>query len=186
MEASSLLNLDVISRKPYRWFGLVTAIYVKENRFELFVLNAGSRFTPASYFLPESIVRVEEESIQIKGEKTLIRENREAFVEKVDQSLDLFGLVVEDCYGMQFGTVKDAFFDERLMISDYIVSRSFFDDVDYGYVILPAEDMQSEPENGLIRYKRGRDEIPEDSRQSGLMRKIFGIREKDRKGGRKI
>jgi hypothetical protein len=180
MWVSALLNLEAVSMNPSRWYGLVTDLRVKNNQLSCFVIKKGSRFTPSVFFLPEAIVRVEEEYIQVCSEHSLMRLPQKDFEAGQTDSLSLIGLPVVDKYNVQFGKVTDAFFTRELKITQYVLSRSFFDDVDFGFVIIDAEDLQADMEQRRLCYNQSRDDLPENPRQSGLMRKIFGIREDNR------
>lgn len=185
MEISALLNLDIITRKPYRWHGVLTEIRFTDSRVGAMIISRGNRFSPTVYFMPEGIERVEEEYILLRDESDVLRTPRKEFDEMFEKSLPLFGLPIEDRYGVKFGTVNDARFNRAFEIESFIVSRSFFDDIDYGYVILPKDDLEEIPgmenlKGGLLKYRYARDEIPENPEQSGLMRKFFGFREEGR------
>lgn len=180
MEISSLLNLEVVSENPARWYGLITDLKIRDNRIVSCVIKNGSRFTPSVFFVPEDIVRVEEEFIQITSEHAIRRDLKKDFEEKNTQTFSLIGTPVLDKYNVRFAKVVDAVFTKELKITHYILSRSFFDDIDFGFVIIAAEDLRAEPELDRLCYNRARNDLPEDPRQSGLMRKIFGIREEGR------
>lgn len=49
MEISSLLNLEVVSENPARWYGLITDLKIRDNRIVSCVIKNGSRFTPSVF-----------------------------------------------------------------------------------------------------------------------------------------
>lgn len=175
MRLSYLINLIVRSEKTDHLFGLLRYAYAREGKIDRFVINPGSLFADSESFLPDTIVSVEEEYLDLGSEKDLIRMKKKDFEKAISGSLCLKDLPLCDVNGIRFGRLEDAVLDDAYNIFEYIVSRSFFDDLDEGFVIIPGNDIHLDVKTKTLMYNKERTQLPYDPRQSGLVRKIFGI-----------
>ena len=61
---------------------------------------------------------------------------------RLEESYSLVNTPVKDVDGKRFAKVADATVSKDFKVQEYDLSRSFFDDLDYGYSLVDAERME--------------------------------------------
>lgn len=174
MLLSLLINLQVVTKKPYHFHGLIRDVCMSSTRVELLLLSPGSYFRAGAFLFADASARIEGGEMTLQDAGGVRRLRHKAMREMLEKFVCLSALRVYDKNGIYIGKVEDAQINPDGTIREYILSRSFFDDIDNGFIIVPAADILCDVEKKRLIYPGKASALPSDPRQSGLVCKLFG------------
>lgn len=172
MKASSLLNTQVFFENDTRLKGLVRDIRVCDHAVDCLVLSEGGLFSKAQIILPADIIEVDYDHVTIGADKTVTKLASKEMKERLRATYSLMDTPVLDVDGKRFAKVADATVSESFKVLEYDLSRSFFDDLDYGYSRVSAEHMVYE--NVCLNYDQDMLELNRTHREGGILEKVLG------------
>ena len=173
MKASSLLDTAVLIEKDRKWCGKICDIRICDHRIVALVLSEGGIFSKAQMILPEAVLKAEYDHITIASDQSVQRLSAKEMREKMKGTSSITGARVKDRDGDYFARIADAVIDLDYRISEYELSRSFFDDLDYGYGIVRAEEMHVDSDGSFV-YERDMLDIQKTGREGGILKKLLG------------
>lgn len=172
MRASRLLNMRVESIDGQRFFGLIKDIRVRNNQIVHIIISRGGIFSKAIYFEPEAGIVADVDSMNLQDGREVTRASGKEMRRVLEGTHSLYDLKVYDVDHLLIGTLADATITPDFKILEYEVSRSFFDDVDRGFALIPVEELTYD--GTAMRFCRHYNEIPENGREGGIIRKTLG------------
>jgi uncharacterized protein YrrD len=175
MKANILLNVEVVSQKNGRRHGLVKSLVVVDHVIKFLVINPGGLLTKAQFFKPESIVDVNYKRLVIENEKDIIKTSRNQIKTYLEASFPLMDYPVVDKNGEAFGHVVNATIEAgTYAITEYEVSRSFFDDLDHGYAIIEASELAYQ--DHVLTYEKEMFDVRFKTQGTGIVNKLLGVK----------
>lgn len=175
MKANILLNVVVISQNNGRRHGLVKSLVVVDHVVKYLVINPGGILSKAQFFKPENIVDVNYKRMVIGNEKDIIKVNGKKVKAYLEEAFPLMDYQVVDINGEAFGHVVNATIeDDTFAITEYEISRSFFDDIDHGFAIIPAADLVYKDQ--VLYYEKEMFDIGFKNQGTGIANKLLGVR----------
>lgn len=175
MKANILLNVVVISQNNGRRHGLVKSLVVVDHVVKYLVINPGGIFSKAQFFKPENIVDVNYKRMVIGNEKDIIKVNGKKVKAYLEEAFPLMDYQVVDTNGEAFGHVVNATIeDDTFAITEYEISRSFFDDIDHGFAIIPAADLVYKDQ--VLYYEKEMFDIGFKNQGTGIANKLLGVK----------
>ncbi|HEY5556915.1 hypothetical protein [Acetobacterium sp.] len=175
MKANYLLNVEVISKESGRRYGLVKSLVVVDHVLKYLVINPGSLFAKAQFFAPESIVDVDYKQLIIMDSSKIIKIKAKEVKKYLTEAFSLMDYPVVDINGNKFGRIVNATIDDKTYeISDYEISRSFFDDLDYGFGV--AESSELIYKDRILSYQKEMFDPDFKSQGAGIAGKLLGVK----------
>ncbi len=175
MKANILLNVVVVSQNNGRRHGLVKSLVVVDHVIKYLVINPGGILSRAQFFKPENIVDVNYKRMVIGNEKDIIKVKGKKVKIYLEEAFPLMDYQVVDKNGEAFGHVVNATIEEdTFAITEYEISRSFFDDIDHGFAIIPATDLVYQDQ--VLYYKKEMFDIGFKNQGTGIANKLLGVR----------
>ena len=175
MKANILLNVVVISQNNGRRHGLVKSLVVVDHVVKYLVINPGGILSKAQFFKPENIVDVNYKRMVIENEKDIIKVNGKKVKAYLEEAFPLMDYQVVDINGEAFGHVVNATIeDDTFAITEYEISRSFFDDIDHGFAIIPAADLVYKDQ--VLYYEKEMFDIGFKNQGTGIANKLLGVK----------
>lgn len=175
MKANILLNVEVVSQNNGRRHGLVKSLVVVDHVIKYLVINPGGILSRAQFFKPDSIVDVNYKRMVIENDKDIIKVKGKEVKAYLDEAFPLMDYPVVDKNGEAFGHVVNATIEEgTFAISEYEISRSFFDDIDYGFAIIPAMDLVYKDQ--VLYYGKEMHDLGFKKQGTGIANKLLGER----------
>ncbi|HAZ06149.1 hypothetical protein LNN31_14975 [Acetobacterium wieringae] len=175
MKANILLNVVVISQNNGRRHGLVKSLVVVDHVVKYLVINPGGILSKAQFFKPENIVDVNYKRMVIGNEKDIIKVNGKKVKAYLEEAFPLMDYQVVDINGEAFGHVVNATIeDDTFAITEYEISRSFFDDIDHGFAIIPAADLVYKDQ--VLYYEKEMFDIGFKNQGTGIANKLLGVK----------
>ncbi|WP_286947670.1 hypothetical protein [Acetobacterium sp. UBA5834] len=175
MKANILLNVVVISQNNGRRHGLVKSLVVVDHVVKYLVINPGGILSKAQFFKPENIVDVNYKRMVIENEKDIIKVNGKKVKAYLEEAFPLMDYQVVDTNGEAFGHVVNATIeDDTFAITEYEISRSFFDDIDHGFAIIPAADLVYKDQ--VLYYEKEMFDIGFKNQGTGIANKLLGVK----------
>ena len=175
MKANILLNVEVVSQKTGRRHGLVKSLVVVNHFVKYLVTNPGGIFSQAQFFKPENIIDVNYKRLIIENEKVIIKAKGRKVKVYLDEAFPLMDYPVVDKNRESFGHVVNATIEaETFVITEYEISRSFFDDIDYGFAIIPASELCYQDQ--VLYYEKEMYNLEFKKQGSGIANKLLGVR----------
>lgn len=172
MKASNLLNTQVFFENDTRLRGLVRDIRIRDHKIDCLVLAEGGLFSKAQIILPSDIIEVDYDHVTLGSDKAITKLSSKEMKARMKESYPLMNTPVKDVDGKRFAKVADATVSEDFRVQEYDLSRSFFDDLDYGYSLVKAEHM--EYQGGSLNYDRDMLEMDRTHREGGILEKVLG------------
>lgn len=175
MKANILLNVEVVSKKNGRRHGLVKSLVVVDHVVKYLVISHGGILTKARFFKPENIVDVNYKRLIIENDKDIIKLKEKKVKAYLDEAFPLMDYPVVDKNGEAFGHVVNATIEKNTYkITEYEISRSFFDDIDHGFGIIDASELVYKDQ--VLYYEKEMFD-PEFKRQgTGIANKLLGVK----------
>ncbi|TYC87837.1 hypothetical protein [Acetobacterium wieringae] len=175
MKANILLNVVVISQNNGRRHGLVKSLVVVDHVVKYLVINPGGILSKAQFFKPENIVDVNYKRMVIENEKDIIKVKGKKVKAYLEEAFPLMDYQVVDINGEAFGHVVNATIeDDTFAITEYEISRSFFDDIDHGFAIIPATDLVYKDQ--VLYYEKEMFDIGFKNQGTGIANKLLGVK----------
>lgn len=175
MKANILLNVVVVSQNNGRRHGLVKSLVVVDHVVKYLVINPGGILSKAQFFKPENIVDVNYKRMVIGNEKDIIKVKGKKVKAYLEEAFPLMDYQVVDTNGEAFGHVVNATIeDDTFAITEYEISRSFFDDIDHGFAIIPASDLVYKDQ--VLYYEKEMFDIGFKNQGTGIANKLLGVR----------
>ncbi|MDD4508694.1 MAG: hypothetical protein PHN26_07210 [Eubacteriaceae bacterium] len=172
MRASLLLNMRVESKDGQHFFGLIKDLRIRDGVVETAVISRGSLFSKAIYFDIHHAVFEDIDSLHLDDDAVLQRVPVKTFNKRIEGTHSLYKLKVYDNENRKIGHLADATIGKKLQVLEYEISRSFFDDLDHGFALIPAEKLQYKA--GALYYHDLFNRIPETGREGGIVKKMLG------------
>jgi uncharacterized protein YrrD len=162
MKLNNLIDVPVVTLNDGKNVGLIDKILLIENEIKWLVLFEGSVFQKAELVSFENIESIDDKGIYIKNKNAILKTTRKEFKEKyVDSYIDIIDYRIVDINDRLIGQIKDATISEKSgEVISYNVSRSLFDDLNYGYYYLDAVADIDYNDNGL-KYNKSHWDMPE-------------------------
>lgn len=173
MKASNFLNTVVWLQGDRKWRGQIADIRVRDHTVDCFVLSEGGLFSRAQIFLPGSVTEAAYDHIAVASDAAICRLSKRAFRERLAGTHSVFGVRVRDVDGDYFARTADAVIGNDYHVKEYELSRSFFDDLDRGYGIVPAAELTLAVDGALV-YAKDMLAIQETGREGGVIKKLLG------------
>lgn len=175
MKANILLNVEVVSQKNGRRHGLVKSLVVVDHVVKYLVINPGGIFTKAQFFKPENIIDVNYKRLVIENEKVIIKAKGKKVKAYLEEAFPLMDYPVVDKNGEVFGHVVNATIEEEsFAITEYEISRSFFDDLDHGFAIIGATELEYKDQ--VLYYEKEMFDLGFKRQGTGIANKLLGVR----------
>ncbi|AWW27985.1 hypothetical protein ACIZ62_14895 [Acetobacterium carbinolicum] len=175
MKANILLNVEVVSKKNGRRHGLVKSLVVVNHVIRYLVINPGGVFSKAQFFKPENILDVNYKRLVIESEKVIIKAKGQKVKDYLDEAFPLMDYPVVDKNKESFGHVVNATIEEgTFAITEYEISRSFFDDIDHGFAIIPAEELTYKDQ--VLYYEKDMYDLGFKEQGTGIANKLLGVK----------
>lgn len=174
MKANILLNVEVVSQKNGRRHGLVKSLVVVDHVVKYLVINPGGIFSKAQFFKPENIIDVNYKRLIIENEKVIIKTKGKKVKTYLDEAFPLMDYPVVDKNKEAFGHVVNATIEEQTFaITEYEISRSFFDDIDHGFAIIPASDLIYKDQ--VLYYEKEMFDLAFKKQGTDIANKLLGV-----------
>lgn len=175
MKANILLNVEVVSKKNGHRHGLVKSLVVVDHVVKYLVINPGGILAKAQILKPENIVDVNYKRLMIASEKDIIKVSGKKVKTYLDEAFPLMDYPVVDKNGEAFGHIVNATIDDdTFTITEYEVSKSFFDDIDHGFGIIDASELVYKDQ---VLYYAKEMFNPEFKKQgTGIANKLLGVK----------
>ena len=170
MKASNLLNTQVFFENDTRLRGLVRDIRVRDHKIDCLVLSEGGLFSKAQIIFPSDIIEVDYDHVTLGGDKAITKLSAKEMKARLEESYSLVNTPVMD--GKRFAKVADATVSKDFKVQEYDLSRSFFDDLDYGYSLVDAERMEYRDKS--LNYDKDMLEMEQTHREGGILEKVLG------------
>ena len=175
MKANILLNVEVISKNNGRRHGLVKSLVVVNHVLQYLVINPGGILSKAEFFKPESIVDVNYKRLIIEADKDIIRVKRKMVKAYLEEAFPLMNYPVVDKNGELFGRVANASIEaETYRITEYEISKSFFDDLDHGYGIIKASELTYQDQ--ILTYEKEMFNPEFKNQGTGIANRLLGVK----------
>ncbi|MBU4439888.1 MAG: hypothetical protein KJ779_09990 [Firmicutes bacterium] len=175
MKANILLNVEVVSQSNGRRHGLVKSLVVVDHVVKYLIINPGGIISKAQFFKPENIIDVNYKRLIIKNEKDIIKTKRKKVKTYLEEAFPLMNYPVVDKNGEAFGHVVNATIEEgTFVISEYEISRSFFDDIDHGFAIIQASELVYKDQ--VLYYEKDMYDLSFKNQGTGIANKLLGVR----------
>lgn len=172
MKASNLLNTQVFFENDTRLRGLVRDIRVRDHKIDCLVLSEGGLFSKAQIIFPSDIIEVDYDHVTLGGDKAITKLSAKEMKARLEESYSLVNTPVKDVDGKRFAKVADATVSKDFKVQEYDLSRSFFDDLDYGYSLVDAEHMEYRDKS--LNYDKDMLEMEQTHREGGILEKVLG------------
>ncbi|MBC3886965.1 hypothetical protein GH810_01370 [Acetobacterium paludosum] len=174
MKANILLNVEVISKNGRR-HGLVKSLVVVNHVVKYLVINPGGILTKAQFFKPESIVDVNYKRLIVGSDKDIIKVKGKKVKNYFDEAFPLMDYPVVDKNGTAFGRIANATIEkDSYKITEYEVSRSFFDDLDHGFGIINASELVYKDQ--VLCYEKEMFDLGFKNQGTGIANKLLGVK----------
>jgi uncharacterized protein YrrD len=174
MKANILLNVEVVSKNNGKSHGLVKKIIVENNIVKYLMISCGGIFVKSQFFRPENIVEVSYKSMVIDHENSIEKIKAKELNKSFENYFSLIDHTVVDKNGEMFGRIVNATVNSgKFNITEYEISRSFFDDIDHGFgVALPTE---LNYKDSVLQYQNNMFDLKLRSHDTGIAKKILGV-----------
>ncbi|MGL4548077.1 hypothetical protein [Eubacterium aggregans] len=172
MKASRWINLPVHCGENGQVRGLIKDIRIRDGCIDALVLSMGGLWSKALFIRPEDIVTLSADVLKLSDESALKHLSAKEMKAAMAGSDSLFKLTVVDYAWTLIGRVSDARVGEDCKVQEFEISRSFFDDMDRGYAVIPMDQMTSQ--DGVLHYQHYFYEIPQSKRSGGVFNKVLG------------
>lgn len=173
MKVRNLLNMQVISSKNKKFLGLIHDICIKDHCIKYLILSFGGLFSKAQFIIPSDIVDIDYDHLEIESEKEMHKISAKEMKIQVAETYSIINLPVNDIEGNRFAKVADATISNNLKeVLEYDLSRSFFDDLDYGYSLVSADQLFFK--DNVLVYNDEMFAIKKTNREGGILQKILG------------
>lgn len=173
MKANILLNVEVISKKNGKRHGLVKSLVIVANMVKYLVINPGGLLAKAQFFEPKSIVDVDYKRLIIEDNREILVIKAKEVKKYLAESFSLMNCPVVDINGHRFGRIVNANINDKTFeISEYEISRSFFDDLDNGFGVVKSTELVYK--NGILSYQKEMFDPELNSRTAGIAKKLLG------------
>jgi uncharacterized protein YrrD len=175
MKANILLNVEVISKNNGRHHGLVKSLVVVNHVLQYLVIKPGGILSKAEFFKPESIVDVNYKRLIIEDDKDIIRIKQKMVKTYLEEAFPLMNYPVVDKHGEPFGRVANATIEEETFrITEYEISKSFFDDLDHGYSIIKAAELHYQDQ--ILSYQKDMFNPEFRNQGTGIANRLLGVK----------
>ncbi|AFA47768.1 PRC-barrel domain-containing protein [Acetobacterium woodii] len=175
MKANILLNVAVVSQKNGRRHGLVKSLVVVNHVVQYLVISTGGLFSKAQIFKPENIIDVNYKRLIIASEKDIIKIEGKKVKTYLEEAFPLMDYPVVDKNGEAFGHIVNATIEDgSFIISEYEISRSFFDDIDHGFAIIPAAELDYRDQ--VLHYQKEMFDLRFEKQGTGIANKLLGAK----------
>lgn len=175
MKANILLNVEVISKKNRRRLGLIKSLVVVNHIVVSLVISQGGLLSKAQLIEPSKILDVDYKQLVIKDESEILRIKAKEVKTLLENAFPLMDIPVVDINGDVFGKIVNADIDpDTFEITTYEVSRSFFDDINFGYGIIHPSELVYE--NKVLMYQKEMFELSFDNENAGIAKKLLGVK----------
>lgn len=175
MKANILLNVEVISKNNGRHYGLVKSLVVVNHVIKYLVIKPGGILVKTEFFKPESIVDVNYKRLIIESDKDIIKVKGKKIKNYFDEAFPLMSYPVVDKNGETFGQVVNATIeDNTYRITEYEISRSFFDDLDHGFGIINASELVYKDQ--VLYYEKEMFNLEFKNQGTGIANKLLGVK----------
>ena len=173
MRGSFLINMRVESESSGRFHGLIQDVRIKDDFIVAFVLTEGGIFQKASYFHAEpEEYRTDYNSLKLKDSVEIIHERPKLFKEKIIKDThSLYGLMMYDVDNRKIGKVRDVSVGFNHQVLEYEVSKSFFEDLNVGFSLIPADKVKYR--DGKLCYELRVEDIPLTGREGGIVNRLW-------------
>lgn len=172
MKASSLINTQVFVANDVRPRGLVRDIRIRDHVVDCLVLSEGGMFSKGQIVLPEDVVEVDYDHITLSPDKSVLKIASKEMKARLKETYSLMNTPVLDVDGKRFAKVADATISMDFKILEYDLSRSFFDDMDYGYSLVSSKNVVYKDES--LHYDKDMIEMDKTHREGGILEKVLG------------
>jgi len=174
MKANILLNVEVVSKKNGRRHGLVKSLVVVNHVVKYLVINPGGILTKAQFFKPESIVDVNYKRLIVESDKDIIKVKGQKVKNYLEEAFPLMDYPVVDKNGEVFGRIANATIEkDSYKITEYEISRSFFDDLDHGFGIINASELTYKDQ--VLFYEKEMFDLGFKKQGTGIANKLLGV-----------
>lgn len=175
MKANILLNVEVISKKNRRHHGLVKSLVVVDHVVKYLVISPGGPFAKAEFFEPRSIIDVDYKRLIIQNDKEIIKVKAKEVKKYLTEAFSLMDYPVVDINGNSFGRIVNATIDDKTFeISEYEISRSFFDDLDHGFGVANASELVYKDQ--ILSYQKEMFDPDFKTQGAGIAKKLLGVK----------
>lgn len=173
MRASFLMNMRVEKEATGRFYGLIQDVRIKDDKIYAIVLTEGGTFQKAAYLqLNPGDYRTDYNSLKLKDNAEVIHEKSKIFQEKIIKDThSLYGLMMYDVDNRKIGKVRDVTVSRNHQILEYEVSKSFFEDINVGFSLIPADQVKFR--DGKLYYELRVEDIPLTGREGGIVNRLW-------------
>ena len=173
MRGSFIMNMRVESESTERFHGLIQDVRVKDDFLYAFVLTEGGLFQKAAYFqINPGDYRTDYNSLKLKDNVEIIHEKSKVFKEKIlKETHSLYNLMMYDVDNRKIGKIRDVTVGQNHQVLEYEVSKSFFEDLNVGFSLIPADKVKYR--DVKLHYDLRVEDIPLTGREGGIVNRLW-------------